>query len=67
MLLAIEDGSKVEGYILWSLLDSFEWGSGYTEKFGIHYVDFTDPKRGRTAKISAEEYKRIIANNGFLP
>lgn len=47
----IDDGIEVKGYLYWSLLDNFEWTSGYAKKFGLVEVDRTTFKR--TLKPSA--------------
>ena len=47
-------------------MDNFEWMEGYTERFGLHYVDFQDPKRPRTLKASARYYSKLIRDNGFI-
>lgn len=47
----IADGIDVKGYIYWSLLDNFEWTSGYAKQFGLVAVDRTTFKR--TVKPSA--------------
>lgn len=66
MLIAIRlDSCNVLWYTAWSLIDNFEWNSGYSEKFGLYHVDFNDPGRKRTPKASARFYKQIIAENGF--
>ncbi|PAV74238.1 hypothetical protein WR25_03913, partial [Diploscapter pachys] len=60
---AMSKGSKIRGYNLWSLIDNFEWADGYTKLFGIHKVDFNDPNRARTSKLSAKIYSEIIQSN----
>lgn len=58
---AIQEGVNLKGYFVWSLLDNFEWTSGYSQRFGIVRVDFASQKR--TPKLSAHWYKDVIANN----
>ncbi|KAG5894845.1 hypothetical protein JTB14_033687 [Gonioctena quinquepunctata] len=55
-----EEGVKLIGYIVWSLLDNFEWNQGYTSKFGINHVDFSSSNRTRTPRKSADWYKKTI-------
>lgn len=59
---AAQDGVPVLGYIHWSLLDNFEWFSGYGPKFGLVAVDRTTFKR--TVKPSAAVLGRIARAGG---
>lgn len=59
------DACDVRGYTAWSFMDNFEWQEGYSERFGLYYVDFDDPDRPRTAKASAAFYRSVIQDNGF--
>ncbi|CAN7131127.1 unnamed protein product [Brassica rapa subsp. narinosa] len=38
-----EDGCNVAGYFAWSLMDNYEFGNGYTLRFGMNWVNFTNP------------------------
>src|SRR5277367_3622467 len=59
---AIDRGVDVRGYFLWSLLDNFEWASGYTKRFGIYYVDYQT--QTRILKRSGFWYKQFAAAFG---
>ena len=60
---AIQAGVPLAGYFVWSLLDNFEWSHGYSQRFGIVYVDYQTQKR--YLKDSAKWYKNVIKKNGF--
>ncbi|XP_046853586.1 cytosolic beta-glucosidase-like isoform X2 [Xenia sp. Carnegie-2017] len=59
------DGVNLKGYFAWSLMDDFEWNVGYHERFGLHWVNFSDPERKRVPKFSTKVYAKIVADNGF--
>lgn len=59
---AIACGAPVKGYFTWSLLDNFEWGYGYSKRFGLVYVDFSTQRR--ILKASARWYGQVIRVNG---
>ncbi|MCI0383723.1 GH1 family beta-glucosidase [Streptomyces sp. CNQ085] len=61
---AIESGVDVRGYFLWSLLDNFEWGYGYSKRFGAVYVDYATGRR--IPKSSAHWYAKVV-RDGALP
>ncbi|MDP9866250.1 beta-glucosidase/6-phospho-beta-glucosidase/beta-galactosidase [Streptosporangium brasiliense] len=61
---AIAEGADVRGYLVWSLLDNFEWAEGYRRRFGIVHVDFATQRR--LLKDSALWYREVIKRNGLL-
>lgn len=60
-LAAIEQGADLRGYLLWSLLDNFEWAFGYSKRFGIVHVDYGT--QTRTVKDSGEYFREVIATH----
>ena len=61
---AAAEGYPIKGYFLWSLLDNFEWAEGYSQRFGIHYVDFKTQRR--IPKLSATWYRELIRRNALV-
>ena len=57
---AMATGVDVRGYFAWSLLDNFEWADGFSKRFGLFRVNFTDPERHRAPKSSAFFYRDYI-------
>lgn len=55
-----EDGVDVRSYLAWSLLDNFEWAHGFSQRFGVTYVDFNDPERPRYPKRSASALRALF-------
>ncbi|XP_059669627.1 beta-glucosidase 12-like [Cornus florida] len=56
---AVRDGVNLLGYFSWSILDNFEWASGYTVRFGINYVDYNDGLK-RYKKNSARWFENFL-------
>jgi beta-glucosidase len=59
---AVQAGADVRGYMYWSIMDNFEWGEGYSQRFGLVHVDFAGGTR--TLKDSAAWYRGVIESNG---
>jgi beta-glucosidase len=62
---AIGLGVDVRGFFYWSLLDNFEWQFGYSKKFGLIEVDFSDEKLPRKMKPLGEVYSRVCRENAL--
>ncbi|SET46079.1 GH1 family beta-glucosidase [Stigmatella erecta] len=58
---AMEAGVPLAGYFVWSLMDNFEWDRGYSQRFGIVWVDYKTQQR--IPKDSALWYRGVIAEN----
>lgn len=55
---AMAQGAPIHGYLLWSLLDNFEWAHGYSKRFGIVYVDYETQQR--IVKDSGRWYAEFV-------
>jgi beta-glucosidase len=59
---AADEGTDIAGYFQWSLMDNFEWASGYNDRFGLIYIDYQTQQR--IPKDSAYWYQKVMAQNG---
>jgi beta-glucosidase len=62
---AIDEGVPLAGYVVWSLMDNFEWAAGYRLRFGLVHVDYAT--QSRLPKSSAEWFGQVIASNTLPP
>jgi beta-glucosidase len=60
---AMQRGVDLRGYLVWSLLDNFEWAEGYSKRFGVVFVDYGTQLR--IPKMSARFYREVIERNGL--
>ncbi|KAF7017504.1 unnamed protein product [Triticum aestivum] len=58
---AVRKGANLHGYFVWSLMDNFEWGFGFTVRFGIYHVDFETQER--TPKMSGKWYRDFLTGS----
>ena len=61
LVRAIAEGARVRAYHAWTLEDNFEWQHGFTQRYGLTYVDFGSQKR--TIKEPGHWYARVAAAN----
>jgi len=61
---ALSAGVPLRGYFVWSLMDNFEWGYGYSKRFGIVYIDY--PTQRRIPKESAHWYRSVMDSGGVV-
>lgn len=62
---AIDADVPLAGYIVWSLMDNFEWAEGYGWRFGMVHNDY--PTQTRHPKDSANWFTKVIAGNAVPP
>ena len=60
VLRAKQEGVKVNGYFVWTLMDNFEWAEGFYPRFGLVYVDFVTQQR--IIKSSGRWYSQFLKN-----
>ncbi|MFN7037934.1 MAG: family 1 glycosylhydrolase, partial [Bellilinea sp.] len=61
---AIQAGVPLRGYFVWSFMDNFEWAMGYSQRFGLVWVDY--PAGRRLLKDSAWWYREVIEANAIM-
>jgi beta-glucosidase len=62
---AIGAGVDLRGYFCWTLIDNFEWADGYSQRFGLVWVDFKTQER--IPKSSAWWFAGVASRNSLIP
>lgn len=60
---AVEEGADIRGYFHWALTDNFEWHSGYSDRFGLVFIDY--PTGKRIPKDSLDWYGQVVRGGGI--
>ncbi|ENH98021.1 beta-glucosidase [Gracilibacillus halophilus YIM-C55.5] len=60
---AIQEGSHVKGYHMWSFMDNWSWSNAYKNRYGFVSVDVETQER--TLKKSAHWFQKVSEQNGF--
>ncbi|CAF1841635.1 glycoside hydrolase family 1 protein [Bacillus subtilis] len=61
---AIQEGSNVKGYHLWTFMDNWSWTNAYKNRYG--FVSVNLEKDGeRTVKKSGKWFKKVAEHSGF--
>lgn len=61
---AIQEGSNVKGYQVWTFMDNWSWLNAYKNRYGLVSVDL-DNHAKRKIKKSGWWFKELAGNNGF--
>ncbi len=61
---AIAQGADLRGYFCWTLMDNFEWAAGYSQRFGLVWLNFQD--QARIPKTSAKWFGAVAGRNAVL-
>ena len=59
---ALDEGVEVLGYLHWSIVDNYEWSSGYSKRFGLAETDYA--VKDYHPRPSYYIFKEIIADGG---
>lgn len=57
---ARREGVPVDGYFVWSFLDNLEWTQGFSQRFGLVYVDHATQRR--IPKASYHWYRGVVSH-----
>ncbi|KAK3934173.1 putative beta-glucosidase [Diplogelasinospora grovesii] len=59
---ACQEGIIIKSYFGWTFTDNWEWAAGYTDRFGVTWVDFESEDKKRYAKRSAYFLKEYFGH-----